>query len=289
MVLKRNIEPTPIPVVVERNPRKPSNADIEEKPRDRTTSNSSQQVLTPSKLLSESYSNKEVKKSDSTQINDLKKFLSKYCSKEKDTGAAAKITSLVQAVPIIQQINNNLKRNTSNEYVVSNLIQENRRVLKSGELSIKSAKTAIWNFNMQQLRNIVLFNDILMISVPIQNGEKYQIEDIVNLKTCKLRGNGQLFGGESIPKSHNNNNNDEFNLLFEIIWPGGSIEFKADSKELKEIWVLNIYIAICECVGENERGVGWRHHYMLGTMHVIIIIIFFVIFLCIVLIVCCSH
>ena len=41
---------------------------------------------------------------------------------------------------------------------------------------------------------------------------------------------------------------------------------KADSKELKEIWVLNIYLAICECVGEGERGVGWRHHYMLGKL-----------------------
>ena len=183
MVLKRNIitlKPAP-PVNVDNTTRKDSKVDLEQEKK----ANSKELSVDESENVNAA--TKEVTKSDSKQLNELKKFLSKYPTKEKETGAAAKLTSIVQSVPLIQQINN-LKKTSSCEYMVSNLIEEGRKVLKSGELSIKASKTAIWNFNTQSSRNIVLFNDILMISIPIQNGEKYQIEDIVNLKTCKLRG-----------------------------------------------------------------------------------------------------
>jgi len=58
--------------------------------------------------------------------------------------------------------------------------------------------------------------------------------------------------------------------VFQVIYPGATLQLIADSKEEKEVWVLNLFIAICAQVegeGGEGRRLGWQHQYMLGTMH----------------------
>lgn len=63
----------------------------------------------------------------------------------------------------------------------------------------------------------------------------------------------------------------QLECAFQVIYPGGSLQLFADSRESKEVWVLNLFLAICARVGGENHGrgqvLGWRHQYMLGTMH----------------------
>ena len=37
--------------------------------------------------------------------------------------------------------------------------------------------------------------------------------------------------------------------------------------EEKEIWLINLYCVLCDNVDIDDRTFGWRHQYMLGTIH----------------------
>lgn len=192
-----------------------------------------------------------VKDSQSQAYLDLRNLLSKFIPKD----------SITNKLPSLGHLSKKVSSATAAD---SDLLQEGRVILKVGELVEKNQKAGRWHFNLQQSRRfIALLSGVLIVSIPV-GPEKYQIEHIINLQTCKLRSNGQLFGGDG---SNAIEQQSDMNPSFEIIWPGGTLEMHVDSTESKEIWMLNIYLAICECVGPNERSLGWRHQYMLGTMH----------------------
>ena len=182
---------------------------------------------------------------------DLRNLLSKFISKD----------SVINKLPSLGNLSKKVPSTTAAD---SDLLQEGRVILKVGELVEKNQKAGRWHFNLQQSKRFVaLLSGVLIVSTPV-GAEKYQIEHVINLQTCKLRSNGELFGGDRGVISEQQG---DMNACFEIIWPGGTLEMQVDSTENKEIWMLNIYLAICECVGPSERSLGWRHQYLLGTMH----------------------
>ena len=182
---------------------------------------------------------------------DLRNLLSKFISKD----------SVINKLPSLGNLSKKVPSTTAAD---SDLLQEGRVILKVGELVEKNQKAGRWHFNLQQSKRFVaLLSGVLIVSTPV-GAEKYQIEHVINLQTCKLRSNGELFGGDRGVVSEQQG---DMNACFEIIWPGGTLEMQVDSTENKEIWMLNIYLAICECVGPSERSLGWRHQYLLGTMH----------------------
>lgn len=140
------------------------------------------------------------------------------------------------------------------------LVKPGRKLLKDGELRVMSKKkTAIWaSFSK---RHLFLFNDLLVISIPTAEPTPFQVETVVDLHTCKLRSNGQMFGGDSPQQGVSEKH------AFELIWPGGTLLMLGASAEEKEVWLLSLFLSICDLVGEDERVLGWRHQYMLGTMH----------------------
>ena len=182
---------------------------------------------------------------------DLRNLLSKFISKD----------SVINKLPSLGNLSKKVPSTTAAD---SDLLQEGRVILKVGELVEKNQKAGRWHFNLQQSKRFVaLLSGVLIVSTPV-GAEKYQIEHVINLQTCKLRSNGELFGGDRGVISEQQG---DMNACFEIIWPGGTLEMQVDSTENKEIWMLNIYLAICDCVGPSERSLGWRHQYLLGTMH----------------------
>lgn len=152
------------------------------------------------------------------------------------------------------------------------LLVEGRRILKQGDLSV-SGKNSMWGSKKYEKRRVILCNDVFIITIP-QSGNVFALEYVLDLPTCKIRSLGHVFGAvdEAMdPMAIDNSMTRKLqpeDLLFDIIAPPmGEITFASDSKEVKDVWVLSIYLAICDNVGESERVLGWRHQYMLGTMH----------------------
>jgi ankyrin repeat protein len=156
----------------------------------------------------------------------------------------------VNSVPVTRR-NSNL----SNE--LSSLLKEGRSIIKIGSLFVPAKAALGWV--TQTRKKFILLSDTLIITTP-QNNDKLQVDHIIDLQTCKIRSNGQVFGGSNDGEQNND-------VMFQIIFPGASIDVFAENKEVKEVWVLSIFLAICECVGQSERVLGWRHQYMLGTIH----------------------
>lgn len=143
------------------------------------------------------------------------------------------------------------------------ILQMGRRILRQGDLMV-SAKGSKWAKPAN--KRFVLLNDLIVISSP-QPGNTFNVEYIIELPTSKIRSLGQVFGGDHSSADHAGASSVALDATFELLWPGGELQVIADSKEIKEVWVLNIYLAICECVGHENRVLGWRHQYMLGTVH----------------------
>jgi ankyrin repeat protein len=150
------------------------------------------------------------------------------------------------------------------------LLSEKRKILRQGDLTIHIKNSTLWS-KKQETRKVILMNDYLLTTIPQSTGNISILEFVFELPTCKLRSLGHVFGVGDCPdvidSEQGENEMNIEDLQFDIITPTAEITFSALSKEIKEVWVLNIYIALCECVGESERVIGWRHQYMLGTMH----------------------
>lgn len=179
------------------------------------------------------------------------------------------------------------KEHTKEDFPYRYLLKEDRRLLRRGELTTQGAPT-LW-MKTYLKKHVILLSDILIITAPqmVHKTQCYLVEHIIDLQACKLRSDGQVFGGSLegkgggpnggmvSPTAHKNvdkdSNKQALEAAFEIIWPGGSLQLFADSKESKEVWVLNLFLAICARVGGESNGkdqvLGWRHQYMLGTMH----------------------
>lgn len=163
------------------------------------------------------------------------------------------------------------------------VLQEGRRVLKSGDLDMEvkgpmNNNPGIANIpnlfmKANNKRRVILCNDLLIVSIP-QPGNMLQLEYILDLSICKLRSLGHVFGIHGSPNSLTEsaasaaptNGNPQL-LNFDVISPAGELQFFCENTSAKEVWVLNLYVAICDCVQEEARVLGWRHQCMLGTMH----------------------
>ncbi len=172
------------------------------------------------------------------------------------------------------------KDSLKQDFAYNYLLNQERRVLRRGDLTTPGA-TTLW---MKTLitKHVILLTDMLIITVPVKvhKLQCYQVEHIIDLQACKLRSEGQVFGGgldsktgpnSVTPSPKSAHHADPSHAAFQIIWPGGCLELTAESKEVKEVWVLNLFLAICTRVGGESNGqgqvLGWRHQYMLGTMH----------------------
>jgi len=171
-----------------------------------------------------------------------------------------------------------------NDFHFQYLMKEDRRLIRRGELTTAGAPT-LW-MKTYIKKHVILMSDILIITTPqlVQKTQCFVVEHIIDLQTCKLRSDGQVFGGSLDGRGGQPSNPTtsprektpaaEKQLIesaFQIMYPGGSMQLFADSKEAKEVWVLNLFLAICARVGGESNGegqvLGWRHQYMLGTMH----------------------
>ena len=107
-------------------------------------------------------------------------------------------------------------------------------------------------------RRIVLCNDLLIVAI-LLTGNMLGVEYVLELATCKLRCLGHVFG------VHNTFVNTD--TTFDMIFPGGELQFTTFDVSYKDVWILNIYLAMTECVDVSSQGLGWRHQYLLGSMH----------------------
>lgn len=183
--------------------------------------------------------------SRSAEYAELEKMVARLTFKEKEQNL---LLSLPNLLPL-----QSTRRNTVDN-VLPSILQEGRRIVRQGDLLLTS-KANKWGAK-PAMKRVILLNDLLLITAA-QPGNMFNLESLVDLPTCKVKSLGHAFGLE---------NNAE-DASFELLWPGGEIQLTAESKEVKDIWVLNLYLSICECVGQENQVLGWRHQYMLGTVH----------------------
>lgn len=153
------------------------------------------------------------------------------------------------------------KRNSETSAV--HLMKPGRKILRMGELGVTS-KTALAIWPSQTKRQFILLTDMLIVASAV--GGILQVENMIDLQVCKLFCEGQLSADSS--GNSQSNSNDRQDNTFQLIWPGGTLQVTTRSPEEKDNWVENIFVAICDCVEvDSNHVVGWRHQYMLGTMH----------------------
>lgn len=147
-----------------------------------------------------------------------------------------------------------------------------RRLIKEGVVDVR-VKGALWSSNQQ--RFLFLFTDLLIVA--IQGGgatqQKLTIESIIELQAAKLYSHGQCFKGGTTGDAGRRGSittkTETHPHAFELYHPNGILHILVDSEDEKEVWVLTMFLAICELVrvsGAGE-GFGWKHQIMLGTMH----------------------
>ncbi|RYG69592.1 hypothetical protein EON64_02315 [archaeon] len=141
------------------------------------------------------------------------------------------------------------------------LLQEGRHILRQGDLQaiLKGSGS-----RKPTVKRIILLSDMILVTTP-QAGNMLSVDHVIEIITCKVRSIGQVFGGER--KNITDHGSAGLDASFELLWPGGEMQLMAESKEIREVWVVNIYLAICECVPQESRVLGWRHQYLLGTIH----------------------
>ena len=157
----------------------------------------------------------------------------------------------------------------STDTTTMNLVKEGRKILKMGELET-TAKSAIAIWATQIKRVFILLTDIIIIATPV--GQLLQVEHMIDLQVCKLLCEGNANSNEISSSTDPNLSTTSAENGFQLIWPGGTLQISDKNQNEKETWVESIYTAICNCVESDSRGVlGWRHQYMLGTMHAAVI------------------
>lgn len=191
------------------------------------------------------------------------------CLKRRDASDKSKVSSS--------------KASRSSDYMY--LLSEERSVLKRGDLFVPSSGS-LWSKGYSK-RHVILLSDMLIVTTPIvastifkpmlhssaSQEQFYAVDHIVDLQVCKLRSDAELFGGgESTAGGSDHVANsikqsDDGEKFFQMLWPGGLLQFVAESREHKEVWVVHLFVAICSRVEVEARVLGWRHQYLLGTMH----------------------
>lgn len=136
--------------------------------------------------------------------------------------------------------------------ISSMVLKEGRQLLMYGTVNMLS-KASIWN--MQNKKCLFLCTDCLMITTPL--ADKLQLDAVCDLQTCKV--SRHVTDIIDFTVAHD--------LIFELFTPAGVFQIVTSTSAEKQDWINAIFGAICECVGESERVLGWRHQYLLGTMH----------------------
>jgi hypothetical protein len=193
--------------------------------------------------------------SSSDGDSDLVKLSSRLVLKEKEKSTFASGFSSIA------------KRNTDSTVIAINLVKDGRQILKIGDLETTS-KAALAMWTTQNKRQFILLTDILIVAIPM--GPTLQIENMIDLQVCKLycEGNTQSDTRSTSFTSNSGQNGAVEANDFQLIWPGGTLQIIAKNAEEKLSWVENIFAAICDCVEVDSSDVlGWRHQYMMGTMH----------------------
>ena len=199
---------------------------------------------------------KPIRMSSSSSLdNDLVELSAKLIPKDKEKPSFAKgFTSTARR---------------STDATTINLVKEGRKILKMGELDT-TAKSAMAIWATQTKRVFVLLTDIIIIATPV--GQLLQVEHMIDLQVCKLLCEGNANGNEISSSTDPSQSTASAENGFQLIWPGGTLQISAKNSNEKGIWVESIFAAICDCVESDSRGVlGWRHQYMLGTMHAAVI------------------
>ena len=152
------------------------------------------------------------------------------------------------------------------------LVVKGRHLVFEGELLLLGRK-ALWHVKIPKV--LFLFNDILLVATPSATstgtGNKCVVDNIIDLMTCKINcrvsSSHELVSGQiDVEKKP---------LLWELLYPSssgsGSMIFLCSSIKEQKQWVDNMTNSICENVvtknGTSDLGFGWRHQYLLGTMH----------------------
>ena len=148
------------------------------------------------------------------------------------------------------------------EFVVNGVLQTPRslvggsscKLVKDGEVNV-SVPSTLWESTSK--RHLFLFEDRLLISSTKckKTANKHSILNVIELNTSKIYDHASL--------------NE---LKFELRTPHGVLEVLVSSAEEREAWVMSIFQSLCSCVSApGQQALGWRHQYMLGTLHSFII------------------
>lgn len=189
---------------------------------------------------------------DSADMISLKRLAARLIFKEKEKQAEPsqkqKISAMVKS-----------KLNAADRalaHAMEVIVKPGRKILKHGSVGVPG-KLALWNVQTKKI--LFLLSDLLLITTG--QGEKFLVETLIDLQTCKvnIRVESDLIDQTTV----------NINSCFELIHPGGISLLICDDHGSQQAWVQAIYGAICDGVDEDERRrvIGWRHQYLLGTMH----------------------
>ena len=165
-----------------------------------------------------------------------------------------------------------------------------RKLLKSGVLGVViGSEKPIGLCKVQTNRVVHLMSDILMITIQDFDGDikhmPFIVETVIELKLCKIRAGPEGISVHRVDCSEEpmiNKNNSIFAPLcsrtetskqcassvfipvFEIIWPGGTLDVTAANCRAKDIWLWSLMYAIGGLRAKEEQVFGWVHTIVLG-------------------------
>jgi ankyrin repeat protein len=216
----------------------------------------------------------------SPEYVELKKVLVRLVSKDKESGGGGVLGGLVG---VGAGNTGSLKKSSADPM---SLLKEGRRLIKVGDVMVETKSNSIWTKQQNNKRRLILLNDLLLITIP-QAGNVYSLESIIDLQVCKIKSLGYVFSlhANNVPSPELANNmaadasssasqdgastgdSNAGDTSFELLWPGGDIQLFAESHFAKDNWVNCIYLTICDCLKDGTNHLGWRHQYLIGTMH----------------------
>jgi len=205
-------------------------------------------------------------------IQELKQLASKLAFKKEIKGISNIFTHLNSTKNILTNQKNTLVDNSASQMASANggsvskfLVKEGRQFIKEGSLVVISNQMFKWN--AEDKRQFYLFTDILIIAVPLSNSDTFQIESVLDLQICKIDLGKYVTDSLPVDGEVENISINPAQLVFDIISPFGIVKVLTSSPEEKDLWTMVLCAAILNRVGSNENVLGWKHHYVLGTMH----------------------
>jgi ankyrin repeat protein len=200
---------------------------------------------------------------EETRMNTLVSIASTLVLKEKD-----KSSSGIAGFFGLRSSDKQSTTQSAQEF----LVKPGRYLLRSGSMSIDCKTSAsVWNSGSLQVKQFYLFNDIFIIASPTNSN--YQVEHMLDLHTCKI-ANGELAwiledASESkVPNASNSAVTAEMlECSFVVLSPAGLMKMFAKSPSEKDSWLKDLDRAISATIDLDERVIGWKHQFVLGTMH----------------------